>query len=623
MSKQKTPTSLTDLWNKDGSLPEQHRPKRKQKPKSKDEEVDIESLLIPLPKEDPGFFEFCRWWAFPKFKGLYGWQKEHHDATWDAEYEMTLVPRDHGKSVEYTQKYQWAMWYKGFDVLLLGWTDRRKEVALNTYAFFYKRDLIDRDKRTSHLHFRLKNGGKFDCYLISSKETLGMHSLGKQARFENIDDKEWKRLESLYKNEDETFDKNALKTYLKEQKLSERNLWISIDDPIDISFMKETHKEKDLEMRFDSSLYPIHPAKWSFTGTHKFEGDFFDFIKRKFSEDLVVYKKGTMRENGTPLCPEKFTHPDLPTYKIDLLKHEARLVDDKIKPILKKGKRIKKTPKLDLAKLRHHVGEYAWWSEYEQDPHPITGDVWDHIKTVDLLEEPINRKYDTCWISIDRATTQKKTSSYTGCIIGLRHMITGHRTITHDWTSKITLEELLIKVNNFIIEFRKKYENIRIVLIIEKQGGGDDFIEMGRSRRYFLHEGKQIENKIGILCEIIPLHNVGEKKQRIHDRLYLPIKNELIGLMSTLEHSELKNEILKFPYFPKLDGIDALANAEYELQKIPLYMSEDPFLQIVDAYLEFENRNKKPWETLTPQEKEREVRAKIGKGSRRNIFDDW
>lgn len=580
------------------------------KKKKKKETKKEEKLVIKLPKEDPGFFDFCKFFAFPRYNGLFDWQKEHHDKTWGSIYEETLVPRDHGKSVEYTQKYEWSMWYQDYDVLLLGWTDRRKQVALDVFTFFKSQDLIEVDRRTTPYHFRLVNGSKFDCYLITSKETLGMHSIGRQNRFLNLTEQEWDHFEELYKkDENREFDRWEIQKYIAEQVSSEKKLWISVDDPIDISFMKERHKEDTLELHFDSSLYPIHPDKWSFTGTHKFIGDFFTFIENKFVDELVTYKKGTMNPDGSLLCPERFTHPDLETYEEDL------------KSVINKKGRVLRDPKMDLAKIRKHVKEYTWWSEYEQNPHPITGDVWDHIKKVDLLDDPLVLNYDICWITIDRATTTKTSSSYTGCILGLRHKH-GFKVITHDWTKHTTLEELLIRINNFIIDFQKRYGKIRIIIIVEKQGGGDDFVEMCRTRSFFMFQGKLIPNKIAIYCELIELHNIGEKRQRIHDRLYLPIKNDLIGIMSTLEHSEIYVEILRFPYSNFLDGIDALANMEYELQKIPLFHDSDPFLELGKAYTKHEllvtQRDIK-----TPEEKERDIKRKLRGNRQKSVFDDF
>ena len=571
-------------------------------------EVDKE-FVIPLPKEDPGFIDFCKFFAYPRYAGLFTWQKEHHNLTWNSIYEETLVPRDHGKSVEYTQKYEWAMWYKDTDILLLGWTDRRKQVALDVFTFFKSQDLIEVDKRSSPYHFRLINGSKFDCYLITSKETLGMHSIGRQNRFINLSDEEWDHFESLYrKEENKEFDKKEIQKYVKERAATEKRLWISIDDPIDISFMKERHKETTLELHFNSSLYPIHPDKWSFTGTHKFLGDFFTFIENKFGKDLIIYLRSTRHEDGSLLCPERFTHPDLDTYEEDL------------KPLIV-GTTTLRDPKRDLAQIKQHVGQYTWFSEYEQNPHPITGDIWDHIKEVDLLDTPIERNYDICWITIDRATTATATSSYTGCILGLRHM-NGFKIITHDWTEHTTLEELLIRLNNFVIDFHNRYKRIRIIIIVEKQGGGDDFLEMCRVRSFFMHHGVLVPNRIAILCELIGLHNIGEKKQRIQDRLYLPIKNEMLGIMSTLNNSEIYTEILRFPYSNFLDGIDGLANMEYELQKIPLLHNRDPFLELGKAFLRKELGLNDP-DRRTPQEKEEEVKKRLRRGRSIKIFEDF
>jgi len=593
------PQTVLGLWDLNGNIIKKDDPKKKKKKKD-GEESELDEELIPLPTKDPGFEKFCRYITYPKFRGLFKWQKEHHDLTWESTFEETLVPRNHGKSIEYAWKYEWAMWYQNYDVLLLGWTDRRKEIAYTVYVFFERQRLVEKDKRTSPFHFRLVNGGKFDCYLITSKDTLGMHSLGRQDRFENMSNEDWDDFVKMFEdNEDGAFDPKEIKRYVEEQRKIERKLWISVDDPIDSKFMKERHLEETLELHFNSSLYPIHPDKWSFTGTHKFEGDFFDFIGEKFGKDLVVYKRKTRNEDGSLLCPELFTHPSLPSFEKDL-----------------------KKKKINLEATRKHVGEYAWFSEYEQDPHPITGEIWDHIKTINLLEDPVNRKYDICFITIDRATTTKQSSSYTGCVIGLRNMNTGHKVILHDWTEHTTLEELLIKINDFVIEFKKKYESIRIIIIIEKQGGGDDFIEMCRSRVYFIHDGKQITNKIAIYAEIMDLHNTGEKIQRIKDRLLLPIKNELISMMSTLERSELANEILKFPYYPKLDAIDALANAEYELQKIPVALSEDPFVEIMSVYADFED-NLTHRNIKTPEDKEEEIRRQLRRGKSRVVIDDW
>ncbi|MHA1275528.1 MAG: hypothetical protein ACTSQS_19190, partial [Promethearchaeota archaeon] len=271
-------------------LSDKIRDLREEKKKQESKESSFE--YPPLPAKDPGFEKFCKYFSYPAYRGLFKWQKKHHELTWDAKYEMTLVHRKAGKSVLYNNKYQWAIQYQNFDVLLLGWTSRYKEIAVYVYNFFDFYGQIDKDKRTSPFHFRTKNGGRFDAFLITSKETLGMHSEGLQDRYEKMTPEEWEEYKSLFevdldKESEKVFTEEELKAFIDSRKGTNRKLWISIDDPIDISFMKERHKEETLELHFNSTLYGIQPEKWSFTGTRKFEGDFFDFIKDKFGDELV------------------------------------------------------------------------------------------------------------------------------------------------------------------------------------------------------------------------------------------------------------------------------------------------------------------------------------------------
>ncbi|MCP4651571.1 MAG: hypothetical protein GY853_16025 [PVC group bacterium] len=592
---------------------------------SKDQKTEqkLENLLpeaneregvTPLPTEDPGFPMFMRWFSIPEYAGLYDWQQEHHDLTWEAKYDMTLAPRDHGKSVTLNGKYQWAMQFKEYDVLLLGWTDRRKEIAQYVYNFFSFYNLIESDKRTSPFHFKILNGGRFDCYLITSKETLGMHSEGDQNRFSRISEAEFDEYQSLFgitkadeedgvSADDRPFTLDELKEYVASRTTTHRKLWISIDDPIDISFMKERHKEDMLELHFNSSLYGIHPDKWSFTGTRKFEGDFFDFISEKFGAELVKYVRSTMNPDGTLLCPEKFTHPTVSRFQEEL----------------NEGKR-------DLSQVREHIGEYAWHSEYEQNPHPVTGEVWDHLCFVENLETPLNRKHDICFISVDRATTLRRTSDYTGCIIGLRETQSGRRIITHDYSGHEAFDQLLHRINNFIVDFHNKHPHPVIILVVEKQGGGDDFITMATNMREFLlPDGTRVKNSIPELAIIEPIHNTGEKLERIRQRLRAPIVNERVQFMSTLRHSEIAREILNFPHSAKLDAIDALANSEFILLEV--YQEQfnyDPIRKLTDMYTLATEGHLEHDEALTQEwQEEKALRNTLHterEGRRRRVF---
>ena len=582
------------------------KPAKSQPPsKSTNEQVVINNDYPPLPVKDPGFAKFARWLSVPAYAGLFQWQEEHHELTWKAEYEMTLAPRDHGKSVEYTEKYQWAMQYQGFDVLLLGWTDRRKEIAQYVYNFFLHYGLVVRDKRTSPFHFQIVNGGRFDCYLITSKETLGMHSEGDQARFDNMTDEDWEEFKSMFTVDldveaDRALVEEELENYIESRLTTDRKLWISIDDPIDISFMKERHKEDSLELHFNSSLYGIHPAKWSFTGTRKFEGDFFDFIEAKFGDELVRYVRKTMDENGKLLCPERFTHPNCSTYVQDL----------------REGKR-------DLAKIRQHVGEYAWFSEYEQDPHPLLGEVWEAVDYVEFLDTPVNRKHDLCWITVDRATTTNvKTSDYTGCVAGVREIRTGNRITTHDFTGITSFDVLLIKINDFVAEFHAKHEGIAIIMVVEKQGGGDDFITMALNMKFFVRpDGTIAKNVIPDLVVIIPIHNTGNKLQRIKERLNVPLKNRKHKFLSSMRHSEVVREILEYPHPAKIDAIDALANVEFViLEQYSDIVLRDPVKQLARIYSEADYQHEEEANQKAMEERQLRNQLRTERQVRRSVF---
>jgi hypothetical protein len=569
--------------------------------KKREEAEDLSDSAPKIPVEDPGYFKFMRWLSVPEYGGLYKWQKEHHRLTWEAEYSMTLVARDHGKSVEYNGKYQWAIQYQEMDVLLLGWTDRRKEIAQYVYNFFSYYGLIKKDKRSSPFHFQTINGGRFDCYLITSKETLGMHSEGTQSRFSDMTEEDWDEYKSMFtidldEEADRVFVEEELEEYIKSRTECTRKLWISIDDPIDISFMKERHKETTLEMHFNSSLYAINPFKWSFTGTRKFEGDFFDFIDEKFDTDLVKYVKGAILPDGSLLCPERFTHPSQETYITDL----------------KEGKR-------DLSKVRQHIGEYAWFSEFQQEPHPLLGEVWRSVDYVQFLDTPVNRMHDLCWITIDRATTTKITSDWTGCVIGVRESKTGHRITTHDFSGMISLDSLLVKINDFVIEFHDKFDSIAIMMVVEKQGGGDDFITMALNTKVFTRDdGTLVKNMIPSLVTIIPIHNTGNKLDRIKQRLMNPLKNRTVKFMIYMKHSEIIREILEFPHPAKLDAIDALANSEFViLEEYSEVVISNPVEQMTHMYRvsDYETERDLSQEIIA----ERQLRSKLKAGRQQGV----
>jgi hypothetical protein len=316
------------------------------------------------------------------------------------------------------------------------------------------------------------------------------------------------------------------------QRDQERGLLIIIDDPIDDTFRDERHKEQKLERRFDSTIYNINPDKFIFNGTKKYEEDFFYYIENKFGDKLVKYVRDTGVEQGELLCPERFTHPELDTYEADI----------------QEGKR-------DLQEIREAIGEYWWEAEYEQNPHPITGEVWDDVETQHSITGYHN--YDLVCIAIDRATTQNESSDYTGVVEILREGKTQNKLVTKDLTGKYGFRATLDLIQELYEDARDKFPRARVIVVIEKQGGGDSLINYAEETAGFSFRNG-----------LIPVHSTRNKEFKIKDFLETPIKRGYMTFLSTLRNSELISEILTFPYCSKFDAIDALAMGSMEMDKI-------------------------------------------------------
>ena len=510
---------------------------------------------LPVPKKKPSFEQFMRWYSYPAYKGAHAWQLECHQATYGARYSMINVPREHGKSILMAGEVEFAITFDDYDVLYLGWTDRRKEVAEFIYAYFEMNDMVAVDKRTSMNHFRTTNGGKFDSYLITAKDTLGMHSIGKLERFQNLSVAERNELGDLYEG-DEEFNLEVLDEYLK-TKSTTRKLWIIIDDPIDETFMDERHKEKTLENRFDSTIYSINPDKFTFTGTRKFEGDFFDFIEAKFSKKLVVYRRGTGLSRmehapdpvtnedkativvGTLLCPERYTDPYQPTYKADL-----------------------RAGKKDLQAIREDIGEYWFCAEWDQDPHPITGDVFETIAYFEAMPSP--HDIDLVCMSIDRAETVSATSDYTGFVLIARDFKRNRYLVFDDRTDHWRFDDLLDEINRIYRQFKEStYPFSRIIVVIEKQGGGYSMIQR-------VEDNPQYAFRDAMIAVAQPGNKA--KLPRITDYLRVPVSKGYVEFLSALRKSELLKEVGTFPHGAKVDAIDALATGYNEMVKVDSQM---------------------------------------------------
>lgn len=545
-SKEKTPKN-----------PKHKKIKSKKKSKRKNNSnPNKQSITTPksfLPNSNPGpdpldldmtFEKFCRKFAYPYYKGLYRWQYQWFHEVWPHKYSLTKAPRDHGKSIGHGNLCQYVMAIKEYDVLYLGWTNRRREIAEFVYNYFLQRGELVQDKASSPYHFKTTLGTRFDTFSVKSKEILGMHEMG-----------------SLEREIDE--ENEYLKEFVRD---SDRKLLMVIDDPIDETFKLERHKEEKLEQFFLSTILNINPDKLMVVGTHKFEGDFLHFLEHKvFKEDLYIYKRRPFLEKNDPrygiesdnpanlLAPERWIAKEHPQYEkyLELLEMKKNGVDPKtFAPFEKKLIKLK-----DLTKRRKQVGEYWWGAEYEQDPKAVKGEVWDKLKYKIGLGKLAD--FTLIVISIDRATTVNSKSDYTGITVFFRNK-KGKFVVTNDLTRKIPLSELLPFIQEIYEELVQEYGMYMLIkIVVEKQGGGDDFMDLASAGDYDYAD-----------C-FIPVHNTRDKKTRILDILGIPIKNGIVSFVESLKNSELISEIETFPNPDKIDALDSLANGVHEANLIP------------------------------------------------------
>ncbi|GAF72521.1 unnamed protein product, partial [marine sediment metagenome] len=262
------------------------------------------------------------------------------------------------------------------------------------------------------------------------------------------------------------------------------------------------------------------------------------------------------------LCPERWIDDKHPQYKHYL--NLKKLKRKQIEPTNKSDQDLIK--KKDLSAKRKIVGEYWWHSEYMQNPHPITGEVWKKLHYT--LAFPGTAVFDLVCISIDRATTVKKTSDETGITVMFREREEQFNEVTEqkyhnylvmdDYTQKIDIFDLIPFIDKLYKEYMKIYQRTMVIkIVVEKQGGGDDFIALAERGGY------RFAN-----C-IIPVHSTRNKIVRIKDILRSPINNAQISFISSLEKSKVVNQIGTFPHCVLIDALDSLANGFNEMEKLP------------------------------------------------------
>ncbi len=500
---------------------------------------------IPIGMEFP---HFCKLHSYPHYNGLYRWQIQWFNKIWPKKITLTKVARDHGKSIGHGNLSQWVM-TQGWDVMYLGWTDKRKDIAKSVYQFFLIRGEIDRTiKNNSEYHFTTIYGTKFDTYSVQSKDILGMHEVGALER-EIVDENRY------------------LEDYVRDET---RKLLMIIDDPIDDSFKDFPHKAKALERRYESTITNINANKTLVTGTHKYEGDFLHYIEDTHS-NCYVYKRGTHIPEDDPrfdtepdnltnlLCPERWIEEGAPhydTYKafqdLELTEKEEKNLYNSFHP-----KRIQKMKdiwipifrKKDLTEKKKIVKEYWWYAEYEQDPHAIIGTIFKNIQYINAIGNYLD--YDAVTINIDRATTTKTTSDETGITVEAKRADNQHRIVINDLSDKIELLELIKLIEDLFTDLKQRFVQARIKVVVEQQGGGSDFASMSVSL------GAVFANDIEIINAKRP------KPVRIEDWLKGPVNNGMIKFLTSLKGKKVIYQLEHFPNTMIVDGLDSLATGDF------------------------------------------------------------
>jgi len=337
--------------------------------------------------------------------------------------------------------------------------------------------------------------------------------------------------------------------YSDEDLVGEHDYILKLDDCVKRKWRERPTENQKMIDHFQSNINFIIRSGLELAGTCKFEGDLIHHIITNI-EDIVVIKQSPFIE-----CKHGNLNDDGTYDECDICKDLALLA-----PEIHSHDDLMKKKREDLE---------AWWAEMMQNPHPMEGGVWDSVFTQFELETPYVRHYDLFFIYIDRATTLNKTSNLTGCVMGVRELKTKKRIVTHDYTDKTSFNDLLVLINKRVIEFHNKYPHMGIVLIIEKQGGGDDFYTMVMTQNYFEDGGELMENRIREYAGIIMIQSAGSKKNRIKDRLYAPITNGRIVFLDSLRKSLLVQSILRYPRCKYFDAIDALAIGDFEIAQMP------------------------------------------------------
>ena len=306
---------------------------------------------------------------------------------------------------------------------------------------------------------------------------------------------------------------------------------IALDDIIDIQHQSHPSDQLKLQRQWNSTISKIgrgdvteegRMGKIIVVGTRKFKGDFLEYLTTQFGDDMFVDIKTPYNADGSLLAPELHTFEFLDTMK--------------------------------------HRDIVSWHSEMMQNPHPIEGGDWDKVHYAIGYTGKFD--YDWACISVDRATTQNKTSDYTGFVVVLREKGTYNYFVLQDLTDRMTFEDTKNKIEEVYDYLRKVFLECGVIIRMEKQGGGEDLYNSANTQNY----------KWAQHCNLV--HSNRPKEDKIRDALGTAetinkvkfLKN--IVFIENLKKSKVVEQVRTFPGCLAFedDAVDALSMAIMELE---------------------------------------------------------
>lgn len=463
---------------------------------------------------------------------------------------LILWPRGHGKTWLLAWYIEWCMKHSTYKCMYLSITDVINDVADWVFDWADANGLLASGqkkstgsktvRRDTPVSFNLKNGSKFKIFSVKDKKIRGKHGYT-----------------------------------------------IFMDDVVEEGSQTHPSYQLELQRRWNKTISKMRRNKLIIVNTRVYQGDFIEYLMVQFDKKFQVMQKARPQDaNRWKL------HVDIKTPYLHSKDKEWYIrnnYSESVMPpfgeadieglVLHEDKRVLIAP--ELYTHEHFEAMQAedlesFMAEMMQDPTPLSGKRWKSVKFKDQIKDM--HEYDLMFYYIDRATTTNDTSDYTGWLQGLREKAKqrerngpyiAKRLIINDFTDHITMEELMYRLSKDIDLFHRRWSYISIIIIIEKQGGGDDFYASIQTRSEFEHEGKKIKNYIRECAIVHPETSTGDKGQRIRNRLGGPLDNYLIRFLKSLQGSMVVKQVLDHPYNDKIDALDALSFDFYIMRDFP------------------------------------------------------